>query len=162
MTLCPCGSNKEYSECCEPYIKGDKIPETAEALLRSRYSAYTLQELDYIYETIHPEQKQHHDHKATKKWAAESKWHGFNIVDIKDGSKDDEEGIIEFTAKFTAKFETQTHHELALFKKAEDKWYFYDGEPVPPETFVRSEPKVGRNDPCPCGSGKKYKKCCMA
>ncbi len=31
-----------------------------------------------------------------------------------------------------------------------------------PQTYVKTGPDVGRNDPCPCGSGKKYKKCCAA
>ncbi len=161
MELCPCGSRDKYFECCEPYITGKKDAETAEALLRARYSAYTLQELDYIYETIHPEQKKNHDHKATRKWAEESKWLGLEFLDIKNGLVEDDEGVIEFKVRFSQKFETQTHHELASFKKFEGRWYFYDGEPVAPETFVRELPKVGRNEPCPCGSGKKYKKCCL-
>lgn len=37
----------------------------------------------------------------------------------------------------------------------------FDGSWLAPETYVRPGPKVGRNDPCPCGSGKKYKKCCL-
>ena len=52
------------------------------------------------------------------------------------------------------------HHEVATFRKVEDRWYFVDGKMAKHETFVRQAPKVGRNDPCPCGSGKKYKKCC--
>lgn len=162
MTNCPCNSGLDYSKCCEPYIKGDVLPETCEALLRSRYSAYTLGELDYIYDTIHPEQKAQHDKKATKKWSEESSWLGFEILDINKGLKEDEEGVIEFKVKYRQKLETITHHEMAVFKKEEDRWYFFDGEPVVPETYVREDKKIGRNEPCPCGSGKKYKKCCMA
>jgi len=162
MANCPCNSGLDYSQCCEPYIKGSAKPETCEALLRSRYSAYTLGELDYIYETIHPEQKAQHDTKATKKWADESTWLDFEIIGIKEGLKEDEEGAIEFKVKYRQGNQNITHHEMAFFRKDEGDWYFFDGEPVTPETYVRETKKVGRNDPCPCGSGKKYKKCCMA
>ena len=162
MAECPCGSTIDYSQCCEPYIKGEKDPETAELLLKARYTAYAVGEVDYIAETIHPEQKENHDHKATKKWSEGSKWHGLEIVNKEKGLEDDDEGIIEFKVKYTQNLETQTHHEMSVFKKAEGKWYFFDGKPVAPEQYVRQQPKVGRNDPCPCGSGKKYKKCCLA
>jgi SEC-C motif-containing protein len=162
MAKCPCNSGLDYSQCCEPYINGNNCPETCEALLRSRYSAYTLGELDYIYDTIHPEQKSQHDAKATKKWADESTWMSFEIIAIKQGQKEDEEGFIEFKVKYRQKLQNITHHEMAFFKKNEGRWYFFDGEPVTPETYVRENQKIGRNDPCPCGSGKKYKKCCMA
>ena len=52
------------------------------------------------------------------------------------------------------------HHELAEFRKSGDTWYFFDGKMVGPGQFTRETPKVGRNDPCPCGSGRKFKKCC--
>jgi SEC-C motif-containing protein len=161
MSLCPCGSDESYEQCCGPFIKGDKTPTTAEALLRSRYTAYTLKEIDYIYETTHPDQKNQHDQKAAAKWASEAEWHGLNIISVKKGLETDDEGFIEFQVRFREDLETQTHHEMAVFKKVDEKWYFYDGEPVKPETFVREMPKTGRNDPCPCGSGKKFKKCCL-
>lgn len=161
MEQCPCQSGNNFSDCCKPYIEGDKAAETAEKLLRSRYSAYNLGKLDYIYETIHSEQKQHHDHKATQKWAEESTWHSLEVVDTEKGMEKDDEGFIEFKVKYTQNMETITHHEMSVFKKEEDKWFFYDGQPVTPEQYVRETPKVGRNEPCPCGSGKKYKKCCL-
>ncbi|MCB9481696.1 MAG: YchJ family protein [Desulfobacteraceae bacterium] len=162
MANCSCGSGLDYSQCCEPYIKGNVQPETCEALLRARYTAYTMGELDYIYETIHPEQKEQHDSKATKKWADESTWLSFEIIGIKKGQKEDDEGFIEFKVRYRQKLQNITHHEMAYFKKNEGMWYFFDGEPVSPETYVREDKKIGRNEPCPCGSGKKYKKCCMA
>jgi len=161
MSLCPCGSGLEYSECCEPYIKGEKDIETAEALLRARYSAHALSEVEFIYNSVHADKKNEHSIKGIEKWASESKWLGLNILNTEKGQPDDNEGIIEFQVKYNYKFETFNHHEISYFKKDEGKWFFYDGEPVKPKQIKREEPKVGRNDPCPCGSGKKYKKCCL-
>lgn len=161
MSECACGSGKEYSECCEPLIKGERKAETAEELLRSRYSAYAKVEADYLLNTLAPDQRENHDDEGTREWAEKSEWHGLEILKTEAGGPGDEEGDVEFVASYTFDGIRQKHHELAHFTKEEGTWYFENGEPVT-ETFVRSEPKVGRNDPCPCGSGKKYKKCCGA
>ena len=70
-------------------------------------------------------------------------------------------GRPEFVARYRTKGELQEHHEIATFVKEEGRWYFLDATTPAAETFVREAPKVGRNDPCPCGSGKKFKKCCL-
>ena len=85
--------------------------------------------------------------------------HAHVLVD--QGQPEDAEGFVEFKAYYTLGGEDVTHHEVASFRKEDGAWYFVEGEPVRQQPFVREEPKVGRNDPCPCGSGKKYKKCCL-
>ena len=52
MTTCPCGSKKNYADCCQPFIELKKIPETPEQLMRSRYTAYTQANMDYIVRTM--------------------------------------------------------------------------------------------------------------
>ena len=69
-------------------------------------------------------------------------------------------GKVEFRATYRRDGERMVHHEIAEFRKAGDIWYFTDGKLVGPGQYTRETPKVGRNEPCPCGSGKKYKKCC--
>jgi SEC-C motif-containing protein len=160
MEMCPCGSGRAYEECCESLIKGVKQPLTAEQLMRSRYSAYVRVETDYIFETTHPDHRQGYDHKGTKIWAENSQWEGLEIVDTNAGGPDDNEGDVEFIAKYREKGLRKQHHELAHFKKKKGIWYFTDGSAVAQKPIVRAEQKVGRNDPCPCGSGKKFKKCC--
>lgn len=160
MEACPCGSEKAYSECCEPLISGSATAETAEALLRSRYSAYVRSETDYIADTIHPDQKDPDSRETIESWSKDTRWHKLEIIDVRDGGPEDEEGEIEFIADFTEKNKKQQHYEIAEFKKMEGKWYFYNARPPEIKQVVRSGPKIGRNDPCTCGSGKKYKKCC--
>jgi len=161
MESCPCGLEKNYNECCQPVISGDRVAATAEELMRSRYSAYTKAELDHIFNTTHPDQREDYDHEGTKDWAENAKWHGLTIAETENGGSDDEEGMIEFIAKYTHSGIERNHHERSVFEKVEGVWYFKDGQLVPPKQVVREGPKVGRNDPCICGSGKKYKKCCM-
>jgi SEC-C motif-containing protein len=161
MAQCPCDSGKEFSECCEPYLKGEATPTTAEALMRSRYTAFATAQLGYIQETIAPDKREEYDEKGVRDWATGSDWLGFEVKKVTDGGEKDSEGTVEFVAHFSTDNVRREHHEVAEFRRESDgKWYFVDGSIVPPAPFLRQSPKVGRNDPCPCGSGKKYKKCC--
>ena len=160
MDLCPCGTELAYDKCCAPIIKGERDAETAEQLMRSRYSAYALKEIGYLYTSLHPDARKDYDEKSTRKWAESSQWHGLEIIGTSKGGPDDTEGQVEFMAVFTEGGAKREHRELATFAKQSDIWYFVSGEPLKPKQVVNEGPKVGRNDPCPCGSGKKYKKCC--
>ncbi len=160
MSMCPCGLEKKYSECCEPIIKGKKKAETAEQLMRSRYSAYVKVDVDHLYNSIHPDNREDHSEKSTRDWAEKSEWLSLEILNTSGGGPDDDTGHVEFCAYYRQKVERVRHQELASFKKVDDTWYFEDGKPVNQEQFKRNQPKVGRNEPCPCGSGKKFKKCC--
>lgn len=159
MELCPCGSKIDFEKCCGPYLRGTKKPETAEALMRSRYTAFHEGELEYIYNTHHESTRGELDMEGIKTWALESDWLGLEILSTEKGTAKDKEGKVEFRCLFNYAGKNQSHHELSSFKKEGDQWYFVDGV-LRDATFKRTEPKVGRNDPCPCGSGKKYKKCC--
>jgi SEC-C motif-containing protein len=158
MKLCPCGSGLSYAECCEPYIIGTLLPSSAEALMRSRYSAYVEHAIDYIVNTCSKNGKQDIDIKQTKDWSEKSQWLGLKILSVSKGSPTDTEGTIEFEAAYEHEGLKDLHHEKAQFKKQGDRWFYEEGEIVP-KTIVRANPKVGRNEPCPCGSGKKYKHC---
>ena len=69
-------------------------------------------------------------------------------------------GWVEFICKYKQGNLAREHHELSEFHKVKGAWLFYDGRAVKPSTIHKTTPDVGRNDPCPCGSGLKYKKCC--
>ncbi len=160
MSDCPCGSGKPYSECCEPFLKGASSPETAEQLMRSRYSAYVVGEVDYIHNTLHPDHRADHDLDAARKWSRDSEWLGLEIVATSQGGDGDARGVVEFKAGYRDRSGIHQAHEISQFEKVDGKWMYVDGAMPRPDTVVRSGKKVGRNDPCPCGSGKKYKKCC--
>jgi SEC-C motif domain protein len=176
---CPCGSNRPHDQCCGLYISGKRAPPTAEALMRSRYTAYAQQRIDYIAKTFAPESRAEFDASAAKKWAAQAQWQGLKIVSIKGGQEGDESGSVEFIATYRQEGQTVEHRETSQFRKTDDgAWLFVHGDtqasrrpalrqsqalPLQmPQTAAPFAAKAGRNDPCPCGSGKKYKKCCGA
>ena len=160
MSECPCGSGLSYAECCKPYITGKTIPATAVALMRSRYTAYTRSEIDYLFNTSGPDIREEFNHEASRTWADSADWQGLAILDVEGGDETDETGKVEFLARYQVKEKVCDHHELAKFARVEGKWCFMDGLVKGPEPVRREGPKVGRNDPCPCGSDRKFKKCC--
>lgn len=153
---CPCCSELLYIECCEPFHKKVKLPETAEKLMRSRYSAYAKTEINYLIDTTHETKKSLYTYKSMEEWSINSKWLKLEIVKTKDGLINDSIGYVEFIASYNYKGENDFLHELSFFKKEAGKWFYVDG--VNPKNKINT--KIGRNDPCYCGSGKKYKKCC--
>ena len=157
---CPCGTGLALEECCLPIIEGAGKAGTAEALMRARYTAYTRVATDFLHDSIHPDHRDQHDAQSVRAWAEESQWHGLEIIATEDGGPDDEAGLVEFACEFTREEERHRHHERARFARVEGDWFFVDGERVKQQPFVRDEPKRRRNEPCPCGSGRKYKKCC--
>lgn len=158
--LCPCKSGKTYGECCGPIISGAAKAETAEALMRARYSSYVTGDVDFLKTSATKAVQAEFDAETSKNWSRAAEWHGLEIIRTEGGRKDDTTGTVEFRALYTANGEFCNHHELAQFVKEADGWKFSDGDFVGEKPIVREEPKVGRNDPCPCGSGEKYKKCC--
>ena len=158
MTLCPCGSGNPYADCCEQIINDNRPAQSAEQLMRARYSAYVFARMDFIFETTHPDHRQGYDHAGTKTWAESSEWQGLEIIGTHRGGVDDSIGEVEFIARFIENGTNREHHDAGQFKRKDGRWYFTDGK------MVRTKPvtvtKIGRNDPCTCGSGLKYKKCC--
>ena len=157
---CPCQSGRTIKQCCEPVITGRKKAETAEQLMRARYTAYTQIAMDFIMETHDPKTRSDFDMKSNREWAETTKWKGLEILKTEHGGLDEEFGTVEFKATYETDEGLTVHHELSTFRKQDGVWFFSDGKTPAVETVVRSEAKVGRNNPCPCGSGKKYKKCC--
>jgi SEC-C motif-containing protein len=160
ITVCPCGSGKSYAECCEPVILNKEPAKTAEALMRARYSAYVTHKVDFIIKSCEDTEKSSIDPGATRAWSEGSTWRGLKILHTEKGGQADTEGIVEFEAQYTSKAGLrQSHHETANFKKTNGQWLYVNGA-LQTATVTREGRKVGRNEPCPCGSGKKYKQCC--
>jgi SEC-C motif-containing protein len=110
--------------------------------------------VDYIKATQSPARRSEINWEETESWANNSKWDHLEIVAANDNQ-------VEFIAYYAVDGKQVRHHERSTFVQVDGKWYFDDGEIVKPGTIKRDGDKVGRNDPCPCGSGKKYKKCCL-
>ena len=157
---CPCKSGKTFGECCGPVIAGTAKAETAEALMRARYSSYVTGDVEFLKSSATAECQAEFDEETSRAWSKAAEWHGLEIIKTEAGGPGDDKGVVEFRALYTANGEFCNHHEVSQFVREADGWKFSDGELVGETPIVRDEPKVGRNDLCPCGSGKKYKKCC--
>lgn len=160
MANCHCNSGLDFEKCCGPVLSGEKPAQTAEALMRSRYSAFACGEIDYLTKSLHPKHRADHDVEATRRWASNADWIGLEICSSEYGGVDDDAGVVEFIASYREDGVVHSHHEVSRFKKDAGSWYYVDGDTPKVDTYVKEQPKVGRNEPCPCGSGKKYKKCC--
>ena len=160
-TDCPCGTKKSFAACCEPYISGNAAAPTAEALMRARYTSFAVGKIEFVEKSHDPASRgEGFDRAAAEKWSKESQWKGLQIVALKDGLEKDSTGIVHFAAYFTQDGKDYKHQEIASFKRGADgKWYFIDGVSPKAETYEKKGPDLGRNDPCHCGSGKKFKKC---
>lgn len=155
MPACPCQSGLSFEDCCGPILAGRPAP-TALTLMRSRYTAYTRGDVAYLARTLAPEHRAGFDMADVSAGMRETQWLGLEILDTVDGGATDSNGIVEFAARFRAQGRLQMLQERSRFRReADQNWVYVDGE-----TALRPAKKPGRNDPCPCGSGKKFKQCC--
>ncbi|MGM9479413.1 YchJ family protein [Pedobacter sp. GSP4] len=122
LTNCPCGSGLQYQNCCGPYHLKQHAAPTAEALMRSRYSAFVVLNADYLVDTTHFSKRKGNSKEAYLKSAKNTKWmkleilySGFNVV--------------EFKAYYlNKKLQIEVLHEKSNFKLVDGKWYYVDGE----------------------------------
>lgn len=145
---CPCGGQL-YTECCGPLHRGQPAA-SAEQLMRSRYCAYCLGLIDYLVATTLPAQQAQLDVAAMVRWSQESTWLGLQVKEVTEHGRD--QAQVTFTASWRDPDGSQhQHRECSDFARKEERWYFID---------PNHQTAVGRNAPCPCGSGRKYKRCC--
>ncbi len=121
---CPCGHDVELADCCGRFLDGSTFPQTAEELMRSRYSAYVLEKIEYLKETLWPRYQAGFDAFAVAKWASESHWTRLTVLDCHKGQSGHREGTVLFEASFLSAGKLQTHRELSLFKKQKGRWYY--------------------------------------
>jgi len=155
-TSCPCGSGLGFKQCCGPLLEQEAIAQTAEQLMRARFSAYILNATDFLLgswdESTRPD-------RSELNQDAPVMWKRLRVIRTEKGKETDETGLVEFIAQGQASDRTISLHETSRFRRQDGEWFYIDGVIHPTEKPTR---KVPRNAPCPCGSGKKYKHCCGA
>ena len=110
-----------FEECCEPYIKGLKNPETAVVLMRSRYSAYATQHADYLIATTHSSTRKLHSKAAVLEWSISNQWVKLEVLNAIATT-------VEFKAFYLdSDLKMQIHHEYSTFKMETGKWFYVDG-----------------------------------
>ncbi|MXN91082.1 hypothetical protein GR160_07550 [Flavobacterium sp. Sd200] len=119
---CYCGSGKDFSLCCEPYITQKEKAPTAEALMRSRYSAYATHNDGYLWQTTAPKERKYHSRAAILQWAKSNQWLKLEVLSST-------ETTVEFKAYYLdVRLRSQVHHEKSTFVFEDGSWYYKDGE----------------------------------
>ena len=125
---CPCTSKATFDRCCEPFITGQKVPETAEKLMRSRFSAYALGRADYLAATTCAEERAKLDVEELARYCKAVRCVSLRILSTEAGGKEDETGVVLFHAKLLINGKRMLHREKSRFVREEGKWAYVDGE----------------------------------
>ncbi len=121
MKFCYCGSDRPFSQCCNPIIKGIARANSAEKLMRSRYSAYAICEPDYLIATTHVSQRSQLSRKEIEQWAKTNVWKKLEVVRV-------DTFTVEFKAYFRDRLgKNQVHHEKSNFVFEGGGWFYVDG-----------------------------------
>lgn len=136
MYYCPCGSKKRYANCCEPIVHGFKPAQTPEQLMRSRYSAYTQANVEYILKSMKPPASDGFDLESARQWSANVKWLGLKVLKTKTNK---DKGYVEFIAHFSEAGKKSYIHEISEFHKINNEWYYVDGKFAPAKPTNRGK-----------------------
>ena len=153
---CLCDSGFVYDACCGPYHNGEKSGLTAISLMRSRYTAYAMQNEPYL---LHTWEKS----KCPKRIdfaKDQANWQKLEIINSKKGQEKDLKGIVEFKAVYLLEGEDYVMHEISRFRKVHGHWLYHDGVVKSIAKVATQQSNHGLNAACSCGSGKKFKRCC--
>jgi len=126
ISLCPCKSRLAYEECCLPFHHGRAQPETAEQLMRSRYSAYFFRRVEYLVETTHPDTKSPTLYDEVSESIHGANWSNLTIVDAARGGVKDRKGVVEFIAEFYIGSDKHELRERSKFKRFKGRWKYLD------------------------------------
>ena len=155
MIQCPCGSQTEYIACCGLFLDKSQHAPNPEALMRSRYTAFTQARVDYLKQTMRGKPLENFDEVSTALWAKQVKWISLKVIDSYLDDKDENSGYVEFIASYRDQGKKLAIHELSKFQRFEGLWFYTEGR----QPKANRNPKISRNAPCYCGSQKKYKNC---
>ncbi len=125
-SLCPCKSTRTYADCCLPFINWEKKPQTAEQLMRSRYTAFFFRLSDYIYRTTHPDTRDPKLERELEETVGDINWRFLTIIGSSKGSKEDKKGKVEFIAEYFVEGEPHELHERSRFKRFKGDWKYLD------------------------------------
>lgn len=124
MTNCPCQSGKTFEACCGRFLSREKLPETAEELMRSRYTAFVRRDIVYLKETLWPKLQKSLDLAGLAEWAETKHWIGLEILRTEAGGPDDTRGMVLFIARSLDGGKVSEHREHSAFRKKKGHWYY--------------------------------------
>ncbi|MBQ0760004.1 MAG: SEC-C motif-containing protein [Zhongshania sp.] len=150
--LCYCGSAIQFNDCCNTYLSGANAAPNAEALMRSRFSAFCLKDPEYLLTTLHKDARAKESKKALIRSFGNTEWRSLKVIRSQQGKSGQQTAEVEFAAFYLEGDAGGQLHERSRFIFEEGRWFYVDGDILPPISLTR-------NEPCWCGSGRKLKKC---
>ncbi|WP_372972458.1 YchJ family protein [Marinobacter sp.] len=147
MPGCPCGSGYPYQDCCRRYHQGVEVAPTPEALMRSRYTAFVLKLTGYLLSTWHPDTR-----PASLPLDDSPDWTALQVL---SSGEQGNRGQVHFRAVYRLSGSFGYLEEASDFVREDGRWFYVSGE------TREGHLDPGRNDRCPCGSGRKFKACCL-
>ena len=127
MKNCFCGKSLAYKDCCGILHSDKRVAQTAEDLMRSRYSAFVLADVDYIMRTYAAETRPNGERDEIKRWAASVMWLGLQVISTQKGKAGDKEGRVKFKALYSEAGNIHEMVEDSFFRFENGKWYYVDG-----------------------------------
>ncbi len=128
MGNCYCGSQETYKNCCGILHLGECVAQTAEELMRSRYSAFATANVDYILRTYALEKRPNSERAEIKKWAASVMWLGLQVLSTQKGKSGDKEGRVKFKATYSEADQVYEMLEDSFFRFEKGEWFYVDGK----------------------------------
>lgn len=122
-TLCSCESGNTYNQCCQPYVEQTSNAPTAEALMRSRYTAFVLLNADYLRYSWHPDTCPKHIRLNEN-----TQWLGLKIKNTVAGEVNDDTGEVEFVARSKNNGKASRLHETSQFCRFDGRWVYVEGK----------------------------------
>ena len=124
MNNCYCGRPKPYTVCCGKMHQDIGNVETAEDLMRSRYTAYVLAKGDYLMKSHHSSTRPVKEKKSIISWAKSVRWMSLSVLNTTKGTKMDQKGTVEFKAFYYDSGEVQMIHENSQFVRENGHWVY--------------------------------------
>jgi SEC-C motif-containing protein len=155
---CPCGSSKPMADCCGPILAGKRSAATAEELMRARFTAHVRHDFAFLQRTYRP--TAHEPYVPGAEGPPSTRWIRLAVHSHAAGRTPDL-AYVDFSAYGLENGAEVVLHENAEFVRENGEWMYTRALREGPAPFRKAAAEPGRNDPCPCGSGKKYKQCCL-
>ena len=127
-SLCRCGTGKTYAQCCEPYLRRKSHPQTAEQLMRSRFSAFCMNNFQYLNDSHHPAKRSALSPVQLKQKSSQTNWISLRIIDTENGQPEQDIGLVEFAACFEEEGRYYELREKSNFLKGDGRWFYLDGD----------------------------------
>ena len=126
-SACPCGSSQLLDKCCGPFLRNEKRAVTAEQLMRSRFTAFSLGVADYLVATLAPERRTPNERKLLESELRKTRWLKLEILATESGQPEDQMGTVEFNAYFIQPSGAGCLHERSNFRREGERWFYVDG-----------------------------------